>query len=245
MPFRVFRNREQQAATETNLPERFDDGSAWRALAERASALGDVREFSTEEWQALTGIATDVLRGPLIASSMWTLSRDYEAARLEAKFITLTGLDELLAQRAQFARELRGALNPTTIRGLRGALFISAQADTDPDRRRPWSRLVRDLDLQTATLFRARAPATPRPPPRFRTVRAPTPARTAPPPRPPAPPREWRPTTNFSGCVTNMPDSDTALFAQMVEKWNLRLTGIGRQNCWRVIRQGFGFRLLR
>lgn len=154
MSYRTFRNRDEQTAAEEQHPERFELADVWLALAERADALGDTRQYSPDEWEQHTGYPAAAAGGPVTASSVWTLRADYEAARLAAKWLTLDGLDAIAEARDTYAVELRGEINPVSVRGTRAALYILEQATIDPDRRRSFSKLIRDLDLGRAALYR-------------------------------------------------------------------------------------------
>ena len=161
MSYRAFRKPEDQAAAESDYPERFDDGRDWITLAERAQDMGDLRKYTADEWQALTAFPATAIPEGVTASMLWMLGADYEAARLAARYVTLDGLATIKNAWEEAARAIRATWNPVGIRGLRAALFILDQATKDPDRRRTWSGLARDLDIISIASYRPYVPPPP------------------------------------------------------------------------------------
>lgn len=204
MAYRQFRTPAEQARAEGANAELFDDGADWSELALRAAGGGNLRRYTPSEWEAATTQRLSADSPPIVASALWALRPDYEAQRLAARYVTLAGLEAIDAQRAEIASGLSASSSAPQLRGQRAALMILEQAGADPDRRVPFSRLARDLDIQSAAIYTPYAPPPPAtgrtqpPPPRtaLRPVAAAAsepapvmpPRAAAPPPPPPPPP---------------------------------------------------------
>lgn len=157
MAYRAFRESGEQEAAEEQDPAAFDAGDVWLSLAERALTATPTRVFQQSEFTQLSGIDAGAIQAPITATQAWELRPDYEDARLRATYVSLAGIDAAEEKERQYAGALRAARGPDEIKGLRLALYVLRQALTDPDKRAPWSKLLRANDLERAAFYRAGA----------------------------------------------------------------------------------------
>jgi len=131
---------------EARFPESFQGAEPWLALADKALTLEGVREFSTSEWSA-QGYTPPSIGLGIVAHDFHAIRGEYEAIRLEAKFITSEGLAQLRERQFELRDELRQQRTINEAKKIQQALWIIAQAMRDPHRRQFFSRAIRTLDL--------------------------------------------------------------------------------------------------
>lgn len=139
-----WRNEEQQLAYEAQLPARFDDGAAWVHLAARAAAIKRVR---TSGYRLAPGLRGKPSLQPIpdrAAAELSAIGADYETARLGARWLSLAGIHAVQQEINRAAIAIRSLRDPEAIAAMRLALIILSQAAREPDRRLPWSRVMRD-----------------------------------------------------------------------------------------------------
>lgn len=158
MSYRHFRAETDQAEAEALAPDRFDDGAAWRELAERARKLGASRLWDADEWQQITGMPKTPQNDRITAGAAWALLPKYTAARLAGNWVTLDGLAKIAEQRQRLYIEAPTLRNPEDIRGSRLAIYVLDQAETDPDRRASWVKLAQENDLLGIAMYRPAKP---------------------------------------------------------------------------------------
>lgn len=104
------KNQEQ---FEEKFPDRFEDASAWLALADAALAIPP----------------------DLQAPELRALIEAHESARLAARYLSLTGIEQATARMNELARAARGAADPWSVRRFGSAWALLQDAQKAPDRR--------------------------------------------------------------------------------------------------------------
>ena len=139
---------------ELQYPEQFQGAALWLALARSARELSEQVNGTAGQYAALVGARTAAPDTAMIWPRVMELRPQYEGLRLDARWLDAAARSEIQDERAKVAVEMRGALDPQTLRGDRQALWVLQQAAAAPGRRRPLTVIVKDLDL---TLSAARA----------------------------------------------------------------------------------------
>jgi len=141
---RPWRSAEQQLAYEAQLPDRFDDGAAWLAAAQQTLNLPATSRSGFRLAPGLRGKHTLIPIPDRAAAARDALRDAYERARLDARWLSLAGVDAVQREINRLAIAIRQPLDPDATTRLRMGLLILQQALADPDRRAPWSRVLRD-----------------------------------------------------------------------------------------------------
>lgn len=114
-----------QSELETAMPDRFEGAEPWLALADAALSL--VWDTKTPSFP------------PVIAA--------HEAARLNAKHLSLTGIDDAKKRQAEIAVAVRGSQDPWAINRYAAAWGVLSDAQKAPDQRRTWRQWLEQHDL--------------------------------------------------------------------------------------------------
>ena len=149
---RPWRNDTEQLQYEEQLPDRFDPGSDWIAIASRARDMPSARRYTAQEWETLTGQRIGAPGATIIAAGLYQLRPDYETARLRARHISVEGAAIVRRALDDAAVAIREHTDPEAIARHHAPIVILQQALADPDRRLPFSRLITTLNLQPRTV---------------------------------------------------------------------------------------------
>ena len=114
-----------QQQYEEQFPDRFEDATAWLALAD--AVLGLPQLLSDPNFKGIP--------------------RAHEEARLAARYLSLQGIEDAKRKQGEIARAVRARTSPISVQRYGAAWAVLQDAQKAPDKRPTWRKWLEKHDL--------------------------------------------------------------------------------------------------